>query len=438
MVIAFFLLASLFALPARAQENRLTPEQLQQLAAPQQNLGMHTLQGAAPGQPLTQQIKSAAPDQSSAFENLKPDFVKPPDQMAPTDIHVQHMGQSILDQQIIHEPALDALRPAATTTTFGVISPSPPPQASAPALPAPSLSSAARNTDFTDLRRGDTSVVGQVVDPLRVRMIDGRMIQLSSLDIPDLDPYEPGPVAVAARDILKEMLEGKKVRLYVTKNAGSGRMSRMGDMLAHLQTLEDGYWVQGVLLAAGLARVRPTERNIEMAVPMMKLEAQARAEKKGLWADPRYGILSPGTAAKAENGWGIVEGTVYSTNLNRNTVYLDFDVDWHTDFTVSIDADTRHALTAAGIDALSLGGKHVRVRGWIRDYNGPFMELENPVWMEIESGTPDQTANSPDIPPPAYATQAAPASGRSDTPLAPATGEEPRTGGPIPIHVAPR
>jgi hypothetical protein len=271
-------------------------------------------------------------------------------------------------------------------------------------------------------------------------MIDGRMIQLSSLDIPDLDPYEPGPVAVAARDLLKEMLEGKKVRLYVTKNAGSGRMSRMGDMLAHLQTLEDGYWVQGVLLAAGLGRVRPTERNIEMAVPMMKLEAQARAEKKGLWADPRYSILSPDTAAKAENGWGIVEGTVYSTNLNRNTVYLDFDVDWHTDFTVSIDADTRHALTAAGIDALSLGGKHVRVRGWIRDYNGPFMELENPVWLEIVSGTPDQMANSvqtPDVPPPAYATQAAPASGRSETSLAPAAAEEPRTRGPIPIHVAP-
>lgn len=431
MVIAFFLIASVFALPARAQETTVTPEQLQQLMAPQQqNLGMHTLQGSAPGQPLTRQIKSTTPDQTSAFDKLKPNYVKSPDQLPQTDIRIQHMGQNIIDQQIIRGPDSEAMRPAAASTTFGVISASPPPVAPKPDLPAPSLSSAAKSADFSELRRGDTSVVGQVVDPLRVRMRDGRMIQLSSLEIPDLDPYEPGPVAIAARDLLKEILEGKQVRLYVTKTAGSGRMSRMGDMLAHLQTLEDGYWIQGVLLAAGLARVRPTERNIEMAIPMMKLEAQARSEKKGLWADPHYSVLTPNTAAKAENGWGIVEGTIYSANLNRNTVYLDFDVDWHTDFTVAIDADVRRALTSAGIDTLNLAGKHVRVRGWIRNYNGPFMELENPVWMEILSGAaPEQSAQTgvPDAPPPAYATQAAPASG-----------ENPRTRGPIPIHVAPQ
>jgi hypothetical protein len=141
IVIAFFVLASVFASPARAQDTTLTPERLQQ-AAPQ-NLGMHTLEGAAPTQPLTRQIKSAPPDQSSAFENMKPNYIKPPDPLPPTDIRVQHMGQSILDQQIIHEPGLDSIRPAATSTTFGVISPSPPPLPAAPQLPAPSLSSAA-------------------------------------------------------------------------------------------------------------------------------------------------------------------------------------------------------------------------------------------------------------------------------------------------------
>jgi endonuclease YncB( thermonuclease family) len=430
IVIVFFLLASLFARPARAQEATLTPEQLQQMAP--QSLGMHTLDGAKPAQPLTQQIKSAPPDQSSAFDNLKPNYVKPSDPLPQTDIHVEHMGQSIIDQQIIHEPGLDAIRPASTSTTFGVISPSPPPQAPAPKLPAPSLSSAAKNADFSELRRGDTSVVVQVVDPLRVRMTDGRMIQLSGIDIPDLDPYEPGPVAIAARDLLKELLEGKQARLYVTKNPSSGRISRMGDMLAHLETVEDGFWVQGVLVAAGLARVRPSDRNTEMAVPMMKLEEQAREEKKGLWADPRYGILTPDTAAKADNNWGIVDGTVYSANLNRNTVYLDFDVDWHTDFTVAIDGNVRRSLEAAGIDALSLGGKHVRVRGWIRDYNGPFMDLENAVWLEILSDAPaGQSVKF-------SGTQGSPAASEANPALAPAAGDSGPYRGPIPLRITPQ
>ncbi|HTK84566.1 MAG TPA: thermonuclease family protein [Patescibacteria group bacterium] len=428
IVISFFVLASVFAFTARAQDTSISPEQLQQIAP--QNLGMHTLEGAAPTQPLTQQIKNAPPDQSSAFDNLKPNYIRPPDQLPSTDIRVQHMGQSILDQQIIHEPGLDP--PAATSTTFGVISASPPPAPAAPQLRAPSLSSAAKNTDFADLRRGDTSVVGQVVDPLRVRMTDGRMIQLTGVDIPDLDPYEPGPAAIAARDLLKELLEGKQVRLYVTKNPASGRISRMGDMLAHLETLEDGYWVQGVLIAAGLARVRPSDRNIEMAVPMMKLEDQARAEKKGLWADPRYGILTPDTAKKAENNWGIVDGTVYSANLNRNTVYLDFDVDWHTDFTVAIDGNVRRALEAAGIDALGLGGKHIRVRGWIRDYNGPFMDLENAVWLEVLTDAPvGQQVKVSDGRSAAPVDQTAPA-------VAPEAGDSTPGRGPVPIHIAPR
>ena len=42
----------------------------------------------------------------------------------------------------------------------------------------------------------------------------------------------------------------------------------MGDTLAHLETHDGNLWVQGALLAAGLARVRPTERNPEMAAQM--------------------------------------------------------------------------------------------------------------------------------------------------------------------------
>ena len=342
------------------------------------------------GQPETSTLHSATVEPqktgSTADQNsqtmMKQDFIVPPRPVEQPTIPMVHMGQHMIDAPNIQMPKMPPfIQPGGTIYMT-------PPQAPAAVTPvaAPVVKPVApppENTDFSELHQGDTAIGQQVIDPLRVLMKDGRIIQLAGLDIPDFDPYDPGPVSLAARNLLKEMVEGQQVRLYVTKNMSSGRMSRLGDMLAHLELPKEAVWVQGALLAAGLARVRPSQRNPEMALQMMRLEDKARIAKKGLWADPRYAVLTPDDAANGENGWGIVEGTVVSASSNHNIVNLEFGPDSRTDFTLALNSDIRREMEKRGIDPLSLAGKHLRVRGWLRDYNGPYMELDNLVWLEM-------------------------------------------------------
>jgi|GEM_PF-429477 len=245
--------------------------------------------------------------------------------------------------------------------------------------------------NFPDLRQMDTSTVEQVIDPLRIRLKDGRILQLAGIDIPDLDPYEPGDVSIAARNFLDKLLKGKTVRMYQTKDRKKGRMNRMGYHLTHLTlggNKKDSAWVQGTLLAAGLARVRPSERNAEMAAQMIALEDKARTEKKGIWADPRYAVLNPETAIQNLNDWALVEGRIRTIATVNNVTYLNFGSDWRTDFTIALTANMRRKFLKAGTDPMKLSGAMIRARGWLREYNGPYMELLHPSWMNVVKEKP--------------------------------------------------
>ncbi len=244
--------------------------------------------------------------------------------------------------------------------------------------------------DFAELRQMDTATVDQIIDPLHIQMKDGRIIQLTGVDITDFDVYDPGDLSLAARDLLTNLLKNKQVRLFQTRDNSRGRTNRMGYVLAHLQD-HDGLWIQGALLDSGLARVRPSGSNPEMAAAMMKLEDGARTKKKGLWADQRYALLTPETAAQAMNGWAVVEGAVVSVATVNNMIYLNFGPDWHTDFTVTLTPDVRREFQKTGLDPLAFGGKKIRVHGWIEDYNGPSIERAHPVWLEL---LPDASENS--------------------------------------------
>lgn len=238
--------------------------------------------------------------------------------------------------------------------------------------------------DFSELRQMDTASVQQVIDPLRILLKDGRIVQLSAIDIPDYDFYEPGEVSLAARRLLEKLLTGKQIRLYQTKNQKEGRLNRMGYHLAHVALAGDeGVWVQGTLLEAGLARIRPSARNPEMAGQMIALEDKARKDRRGLWSDPRFDILTPETAAQGIDGWATVQGTIASVAMANNTLYMNFGPDWHTDFTVGLDSEMRRRFAKAGLNPMQMGGMTVRVRGWLREYNGPFLELLDPAWMQL-------------------------------------------------------
>ena len=237
--------------------------------------------------------------------------------------------------------------------------------------------------DFSALRNTGEAQVIKIIDPQTMQLADGRLLRLSGLDFPDYSPAEPGDLALAALAVLRDMLEGKNITIHQTPKKDIGRMNRMGHMLAHIERTNDQAWVQGSLLTLGLARVRSTAFNPEMAAQMYALEAAARAEKIGLWGDSRFAVLTPETAADHIGNFALVEGTVHSAALKNNTLYINFGPDWREDFTLTLNSTAKRELGKQNHDPLNWAGKRLRARGWLESYNGPSIEIDHAAAIEL-------------------------------------------------------
>ena len=237
-------------------------------------------------------------------------------------------------------------------------------------------------SDFSSLKKTDTAEVVSIIDPYTLQLHDGRIVRLSGIEFPDFTVHEAGEFSVLAMKVLEDMLLGQGVNIYQTPKKDWGRTTHLGHHLAHIERIDGDVWVQGSLLALGLAQVNTTQRTPELAQEMYSLEKQAREQKLGLWEDEKFKILTTDEAAEHLDNWHIVEGTIESAALKNNRIFLNFGKDWRTDFTVSIAPKDKRLFSKAGLDPLGWGGKAVRVRGWLRSYNGPYMEIDHPEAIE--------------------------------------------------------
>jgi len=238
-----------------------------------------------------------------------------------------------------------------------------------------------------ELKLTHTGTVTQVIDPLRIEIDHKKIVQLVNIDIPDYDPYDPGPLAVTVKATIEDMLKGKKVKFYQRKKTKeTGFKTRMEHLLGHVVRAQDGLWLQGHLLAGGYARIRPSQYNTEAATSMKALENHAEEQKIGLWDAqqyPQYRKLSADNADDGMNGWGVIEGKITKVSTMNNAIYLNFGNDWRKDFTIMLESDVRRAFAKDGINPMSLTGKRIQVRGWLEEYNGPMIKLLNPVWLDL-------------------------------------------------------
>ena len=86
----------------------------------------------------------------------------------------------------------------------------------------------------------------------------------------------------------------------------------------------------------------------------------------------------------AEQGhFALVEGKVVSVRESGATIYLNFGRRWSTDFTVTILKRNARSFTAAGLEPKTLAGRRVRVRGWIEERGGPWIEATRPEQIEF-------------------------------------------------------
>ena len=144
-----------------------------------------------------------------------------------------------------------------------------------------------------------------------------------------------------------------------------------------------GQWLQGMLLAQGLARVESTADNRGLLLPMREIEDVARAARLGIWSDPHFAVRSVDEMGEYLNRYEIVEGRVRATDQVDGRVYLNFGPDWRTDFTVSVAPADVRVFRRDGINLLTFAGQRVRVRGWVRALNGPMMDVTHPEQIQL-------------------------------------------------------
>ncbi len=249
--------------------------------------------------------------------------------------------------------------------------------------------------DFSRLKKTQAKArVIAVVDGVTVVLDDKSTVRLVGVLIPWDTPEDPGERMKRGADMLKREVLGRFVNVYQPMKDEGGRTNRIGQKMAQLER-DDGAWVQGALIQTGTAMVLTTETNPEMAGEMLKLEAQARDDQKGIWADPRLGVTNTDDAGRYINEFKIVEGVVFSNASKSNQVYLNFGRDWKTDFTIMIPASRRTAFARDGMDIMGLVHKRLRVRGWVEELNGPMISVTHPAQIEILPDTPPDT---PDVP----------------------------------------
>jgi hypothetical protein len=115
-------------------------------------------------------------------------------------------------------------------------------------------------------------------------------------------------------------------------------------------------------------------------------EARARDADAGAWGQGAFVVRDPDPNRLAQHldSAQIVEGRVISTGAARDgRVFLNFGLDWRTDFTAVADEGTAQRFAEAGVDLRSLDGAVIRLRGWLFALNGPAIALDHPAQLEI-------------------------------------------------------
>jgi endonuclease YncB( thermonuclease family) len=216
--------------------------------------------------------------------------------------------------------------------------------------------------------------VAEVIAGDLARLADGRVVRLAGIRVPAAGDRESGAERFAerARAELRALLDGQ----LVTLTTAEAPYDRYGRLVAQIERA-DGVWLQGALLERGLAQVQTRPGETAHAGEMLALEQDARAARRGLWAEPAFMAQDAGALDHSAGRFRIVRGRVQRVAPTERYLYLNFGADWRSDFTVRIAPELADSLPGVGLDLAGLAGRMVEVRGLVLEAAGPLIELSH-------------------------------------------------------------
>ena len=231
-----------------------------------------------------------------------------------------------------------------------------------------------------DLSFRGTAQVAATLPGGTLVLADGRQIRLAGIALPrrplSLAADQAWPIEAEAEAALAGLCLGQSVRLY---QAGRVR-DRYGRLLVQA-VREDGRWLQGGLLARGLARVETTPDSQEPLQAMLAAESFARRAELGLWVMDAYRVRRPAEAEAWIDSVQLVEGRVTAVRRGKDGLFVAFGGKGRHAFSVllpfavwtewagmpTLREETERVASSSfrPSNPSDLIGQRLRVRGWI-------------------------------------------------------------------------
>lgn len=187
-----------------------------------------------------------------------------------------------------------------------------------------------------------------------------------------------------ARSYLQRSFNPPSFKLDVQefREAGVAR-NRYGDIHGKI-LLTDGTWLQEQLVARGFG-VWSGAPGYPPALRQRLVQAEKAAEIENLGIWRHFKIVNANRPARQYwNGQFIIaKGIVREVYRGGSATYLNFGEDWRNDFTVAISSRSRKKFGQGDWKIEDLKNRSVIVRGLVRFYNGPYLELDFPEQLEV-------------------------------------------------------
>lgn len=240
------------------------------------------------------------------------------------------------------------------------------------------ISSADTRAQSTDAPRRFVARVTAIVDPVTIRFTDGREARLLHLH-----PPRPSYARRQTVDRLAGLTLGQELRF----DLGDPGISRHGllriEAAARIDAPSIGAEIGLQLVREGRLLVfpEPGAPPARIAV-LLDAERAAREGDAGNWKTGLFSIAAAQPFTGHTDDFGIVEGVVRKASRVGSRRHLEFGPDWRTDFTVGLSGDARKKWGDHSADTATTD-KTIRVRGWIRWWNGPYMEIDDGFALEL-------------------------------------------------------
>jgi micrococcal nuclease len=236
---------------------------------------------------------------------------------------------------------------------------------------------------------GERVLIDTARDGQTLRLADGRELRLAGIDAPQLLSPRVGvrerpdaslaALIGAAKAALTGLAAGREAILHYERQ----RSDRYDRVIAHVQTTAADIWLEGELLARGLARVHTTTDIAAAAPALLRIEAEARQARRGMWAHPAFRIRRPEETARWLDSFQLVEGRVAAVRQTRSRTWIDFEGERGQALTLGVTTAARARFRETKFDLQSLRGAQVRTRGWIQWLDGPLIEIDHPAQIEV-------------------------------------------------------